>query len=636
MVMTGCPQQMEQSDMQLLWRLIRTELKRHWKGMLAMLVIALVVSATPYAFAMLGRWLVDDVLQIAGPPKALQEVKQPIGGEPASEEQVADAPEQPPEWQEKTPETKLHLLLIFFVGSISIHVFVTGLSVISAVVNQRVVQRITHRLRRSVHDKISSMDLAVFSGEQVGQLMTRTLDDTAGIPGNLTQLVVNVITQIGMLILGAVLLLRLNPRMTMVTLGALPFYGIVCLYFLPKIRTNTEDLRTKVAGFNGFLVERLTNVATIKNYAQEQREIESFGQRLDENLGLSRRQNRLNVWFNTLTTIITAGATLTVLTLGFLSIQAGRMQLGEVLAFYGVTAQLFVPISALVGMSTVAQTLQVLAQRVYTVLDTPSTLTDAPDAREPEELKGEVQYDNVSLRYQEGGPFAVGNVSFTVPAGATACIVGPSGCGKSTLLLLLARLHDPTEGTVMLDGIDIQKVPVRTVRRVVAQVLHDCPVFTGTIAENIAYGDPDATQEQIEHAARQVGLHETITTMSAGYKTKLGGGGVSLDAEQLARLGLARAVMVRPVAVTVDDTFSAIEEGAERTLRAAVRTALAGCTMLIATSRLSICEDADMVVVMQQGEVIQTGTHRELLEEPGLYRRMYMRQMGWEETAKSE
>mgnify|MGYP006280767141 CR=1 FL=1 len=618
--------------MQLLWRLIKTQLRRHWKGMLAMLVIALMVSATPYGFAMLGRWLVDDVLQVAGPPKTAQKAEQPAEGEPAAAEQAGKAAEPQAEWQEKTPEGKLRLLLIFFIGSLSIHVFVTGLSVISAIVNQRIVQRITHRLRRSVHEKIASMDLAVFSREQVGQLMTRALDDTAGIPGNLTQLVINVITQIGMLILGAVLLLRLNPRMTLLALGALPFYGIVCWYFLPKLRNNTEDLRTKVAAFNGFMVERLTNVTTIKNYAQEEREIGAFNHRLDENLGLSRRQNRLNVWFNTLTTIITAGATLGVLLVGFLNIRAGRMQLGEVLAFYGVTAQLFVPISALVGMGTVAQTLQVLAQRVYSVLDTPSTLTDAPDARDPETLKGEVEYRDVSLRYQEGGPFAVENVSFTVPVGATACIVGPSGCGKSTLLLLLARLHDPTDGAVCLDGIDIQKLPVRTVRRVVAQVLHDCPVFTGTIAENIAYGDPDATQEQIEHAARQVGLDETITEMPGGYKTRLGTGGESLDAEQLARLGLARAIMVEPVVVTLDDTFSAIEEEAERPLRAAVRTALAGRTMLIATSRLSVCEDADLVVVMQQGKVVQTGTHQEMMEQPGLYRRMYMRQMGMDEN----
>lgn len=617
--------------MTLVWRLITTELKRHWKGMTIMIVVALLVSATPYGFAMLGRWLVDDVLQVTRTRKIEAVDSQP--SQPPPEE--AERETSTPSWETRTTEGQTRLLLIFFIGSIGIHVVVTGISILSALVNQQIVQRITHRLRRQVHEKLGSMDMAVFCREQVGQLMSRVMDDTAGIPGNLTQLVVNVLTQTGMLFLGTYLLLRMNPTMTLIALVALPFYGITCLYFLPRIRRNTEDLRVKGAAFNGFLVERLTNIATIKNYAQEDREVQNFSERLEKNLSLARRQNKLNLIFNTLTTLITAAATLGVLTFGFLNIRAGRMELGEVLAFNGITAQLFVPISALVSMAAVGQTLRVLAQRVYTILDTEGNLTDAPDAREPESIKGALEFENVSLRYQEGGPFAVRNVNLNIAAGSTTCIVGPTGCGKTTLLLLLARLYDPTEGSLRLDGVDIRKIPVRIIRRAVAQVLPECPVFTGSVADNIAFGAPDTPQNRIEEVARMVGLHDFIKELKAGYKTMLGRGEVTFDAEHLARLGLARAIIVDPAVVTIDDTYATIEESIERPLRAAVRNALPDCTILVATSRLSVCEDADRVVVMQKGQVVQCDTHTALLETPGIYRRMYMRQMGWEDESEN-
>jgi ABC-type multidrug transport system fused ATPase/permease subunit len=389
-------------------------------------------------------------------------------------------------------------------------------------------------------------------------------------------------------------------------------------------------LRIRIAELTGYVVERITNVATIKNYAQENRELSNFGGMVDRNLGLSRRQHKLNLFFGSLTTIITGFGTLSVLFLGFLNIRGGSMQLGEVLAFYQITGQLFVPISALVGLTTVTQTLQVLASRVYNVLDTPAMLQEAKDAVEPGEIKGEIDFEHVSLRYEEGGPFAVEDINLAIPAGKTVCIVGPTGCGKSTLLMLLSRFYDPNDGVIRLDGIDIRKIPLETLRHKIGNVLHDTQVFSGTFAENIAYGAPDASQEDIEAAARLVELHDFIQNQPEAYKAKLGRGGITLNTEQLVKLGIARALVTKPAILTVDDTYTTIEEEIEQRLRSAVRDALADQTILIATSRLSICEDADMVVVMRMGKIIQVGTHEQLLATPDLYRRMYMRQMGLE------
>jgi ATP-binding cassette subfamily B protein len=245
-----------------------------------------------------------------------------------------------------------------------------------------------------------------------------------------------------------------------------------------------------------------------------------------------------------------------------------------------------------------------------------------------QQVRGEVAFENVSLRYQEGGPFAVRDVNLHIPAGKTVAIVGPTGCGKSTLLLLLTRLYDPTEGVIKVDGVDICRFRVRWLRRAVGNVLHDCPVFTGTIAENIAYGRPDASEDDVEIVAREVGLHEFVSQQPEGYGTRLGRGGIVLEAEQLARLGFARALLTRPAILTIDDTFAAIEETVEEPLRAAVRKVHGDRTILMATSRLSLCEDADLIVVMQQGRVVQQAAFPELMGQPGLFRRMYSRQMG--------
>jgi ATP-binding cassette subfamily B protein len=189
-------------------------------------------------------------------------------------------------------------------------------------------------------------------------------------------------------------------------------------------------------------------------------------------------------------------------------------------------------------------------------------------------------------------------------------------------------LYDPTEGVVSLDDADIQRIPIKDLRHAVGHVLHETQIFTGTIAENISYGAPDASPMEIQQAASVVGLHDFIQSQDKGYETKLGRGGITLNPEQLVELSMARALVMKPSVLTVDDTYSAIEEDVEKQIRKAVRESLAEKTILIATSRLSICEDADLVVVMQEGKVVQVGAHEELLGVPGLYRRMYMRQMG--------
>ena len=597
-------------------RLYRMLLRDQARRIAAIILIASVVAAVPYGFSMLGKWLVDDVLQVSGPPKV------------AATQQAGNAA---PAWQPKSQSQKLRLLAVFFAITMAVHVAATGLGAWSELIKSRMTHQLIFRLRRRVHDKIATMDMAAFSRESVGQLMTRVLDDAANIPGSLVQFVVSLCTQVLMLLLGLYLLVRLNPRMALAVVATLPFYAVAAAIFLPRIKRNTEDLRDYVAGLNGWIIERLSHIATIKGYAQEERETATFHGRIDGLLGRSRRQYILNLYFGTISTVITGLGTLSVLILGFLSLRAGRMQLGEVLAFYQVTAQLFLPVSALVGLAPVMQTVQVFARRVFSILDTPLKVADATDSVALETVRGEIDFDAVSMRYQEGGPFAVDEATLHIPAGATVCFVGPTGCGKSTLLSLLVRLWDPTSGAIRLDGCDIRRVAVRDLRAAVADVIADSRVFSGTVAENIAFGAPDAPRERVEEVARIVGLDAWARSLDKGYDTPLSGD-ADLTDEQSARLGLARALIADPAVITIDDAYSRVPEEFEHALRQSFDEATRDRTVLIATSRLSVCEDADMVVVMQQGKIVETGTHDELLTRHGVYRRLYLRQMGRDES----
>ncbi len=631
--------------MRLIWRLIVQYLRPFKFQLLIMFLIAAVVSSTPYAFSFMGKWLVDEALQVTGPPAAAQANTTEPAEIPETKEQTdrgnaakTETTEIQPaessdgwsvEWRAKTTGDKLRLLIIFLVITLGMHLLMTALSAVSELIKTRVVHRIVHRMRSRLQRKVISMDMAVFSREQAGQLMTRVLDDSGAIPGNLTNFVINIVTQIVMLILGTVLLLRLNPFMTMIALVMLPFYAVICIIFLPRIAENTMALRDRTATLNGFIMERLSNIVTIKNYVKENSEAEVFGQELEKNLAVSRRQHRLNMMFNTSTTLITGLSTIGVLGVGFWNIRAGRMMLGEVLAFHQVTAQLFVPIAALAGLGNVSQNLKVFAVRIFSILDTPCEIVSPPDAVDPEHVEGDLVFENVSLSYSEDAPAAIYDVNLHLPAGVTACIVGPTGCGKSTLLMVLSRLYDPTEGVIKLDGQDIRRYPITRLRAAIAHELHTGLVFTGTFTDNIAYGLSDTPLDKVRDVARAVGLAEFIESLDHGYNTLIGRGGVELNEEQIARLGLARALILGPAVLTIDDTYAAVDETLEKELRDSVRKWHTDRTIIIATSRLKVCEDADVVVVMSEGKIVQCGTHRELVKLPGLYRRMYMRQTGF-------
>lgn len=590
--------------MNLVRRFYKEYVFRHWGKLLVAFLLTAAVNQAPYGFSMLGKWLVDDVLQVGGKNKV----------------------EQPQQENAIPLDEKFQGLWVFLAISLGLRLGTASLGGMAGYLTSSAGQRVLFRLRSSVQEKMSNLPLSYFDRYSTGQLMVRVMDDANGAQNNTVNLPVNVGTQGVTLVVGIVLLWQLNPTMTLMALGVLPFYAAGTALFMKPLRKNTEEMRNANSELQSLIEEKLTFVPTIQYYAQEASESTRFYNRLQENLRIGFQQNALNTGLSVVLMIISGLGATWVLLYGFWQLEAGMMKLGEVLAVYQMTALLFGPITALTNVNVQLQTTQIILARIYEVLDMRSELEDAPDATDAPELKGEIAFENVTLRYLEGGPVALNNVSFHLPGGKTVALLGPSGCGKTAVVNLLSRFYDPTEGRILIDGIDSKKMKVHSLREQIGMASQEARVFSGTVAQNIAFGEADIERSVIEHVAQVAGVHNAIMALPKGYDTKIGKGGEALPLDVIQRLAIARALLGYPAIFIFDDSVSALSEEAEELLFEDVEKAFEKQTLVIVTNRVRTAENADLILVMRDGQIVEKGTHQDLVSEKGVYWRMYLHQ----------
>ena len=590
--------------MTLIRRFYKEYVFRHWGKLLIAFLLTAAVNQAPYGFSMLGKWLVDDVLQVGGKGKAAE----------VAPENVVPLDE------------KYEGLWLFLAVSLGLRLSTAALGGVAGYLTSGAGQRVLFRLRSAVQEKLSNLPLSYFDRYSTGQLMVRVMDDANGAQNNTVNLPVNVGTQIVTLIVGIVLLWKINPTMTLMALGVLPFYAAGTALFMNPLRKNTEEMRNANTELQALMEEKLTFVPTIKYYAQEEAESTRFFNRLQENLKIGFHQNALNTGLSVVLMIISGVGATGVLMYGFWQLEAGAMKLGEVLAVYQMTALLFGPITALTNVNVQLQTTNIILERIYEVLDMKSELDDAPDAIDVAQLQGEITFENVSLRYIEGGPVALQNVSFHLPAGKTVALLGPSGCGKTAVVNLLMRLYDPTEGVVKVDGVDVRKYKLQSLRESIGLSSQESRVFSGTVAENIAFGTDGVDRTSIEHVAEVAGVHETIMALPKGYDTRIGKGGESLTQDIVQRLAIARALLGEPAIFIFDDSVSALSEEDEELLFEDIERAFVKQTLAIVTNRVRTAENANQILVMRDGGIVEQGSHEELVALKGVYWRMYLHQ----------
>lgn len=482
----------------------------------------------------------------------------------------------------------------------------------------RVALEVQYDLRNDMHDHLQVLDFDNLGRMPTGQLVARANSDSTLVQGLLSFFPI-MSSNILLLLLSLGVMVYLSPLLALVSVVVAPSLLIVSYRMRWRIFPATWDGQQREGDLVQIVDEDLNGVRVVKAFGQEQREVERIADAAKTLYGSQMRAVRLQSRYQPLLEAIPMFAQVAILALGgWLALQHD-ITLGTFLAFSTYVTQLMAPARQLAGVLTIGQQARAGLERIFQLLDLPPAIADKADSVDLPALRGDIQFSNVHFRYGDGDPVLQG-VDLRITPGERVAIVGPSGSGKSTLAMLVSRFYDPTEGAVLVDGHDVRDVTLRSLRRQVGVVFEESFLFSDSVRANIAYGRPDATDDQIEAAARAAQAHEFITELPRGYDTAIGERGLTLSGGQRQRIALARAILYDPRILILDDATSAIDSKVEAAVHNALRAVMSGRTTLLIAHRQSTLHLADRIVVLSGGVVVESGTHDELIARSALYR----------------
>jgi ABC-type multidrug transport system fused ATPase/permease subunit len=463
--------------------------------------------------------------------------------------------------------------------------------------------------------------------------MSRLTNDTDAINRTLnmglSQFIGNIFFLVGVLIA----MLLLNWKLALISMSVLPLMFLSTAFFSKRVRAASRRTREQLGKVSSELEENISGVKVVQAFGREQETMREFrrvnAQNRDANI---QAQTVTSAFRPTLDIFSTVGLALVLGAGGRMALN-GAVTVGVIFAFLGYVRRFFQPVRAIGMLYAQVQTAIAAAERVFDLLDEPSAVEDAQDAVALQTLEGRIVFDDVSFHYKEEEPVLRG-VSFTAEPGQMVAIVGPTGAGKTTMVNLLMRFYDVTSGCILVDGQDVRDVQQESLRRNVGMVLQDNLLFSGTIMENIRYGRLEATDEAVIAAAETVGAAPFIRQQPDGFETELNERGASLSQGQRQLLAIARAILADPAVLILDEATSSVDTRTERVIQTALAKLMAGRTSLVIAHRLSTIRNADQVLVLRQGEIIERGTHEALLAAEGFYHDLYMSQFETVESVK--
>jgi ABC-type multidrug transport system fused ATPase/permease subunit len=531
-------------------------------------------------------------------------------------------------------------LPFYAAGLLAVFTLQAGLALANGLLIGRIGQGVVRNLRHLLYERLQQLSLAYYDRTPSGAILSRLMDDVGAIQVFVTGQTFTILTDLGTTLAITALLLLRDWRLALVVLSVAPLFAVNFRYFMTRIRSTSMQIREKMDLIFGNLKAKLDGTIVIKAHAREREEIADFARQLDDAHVLRVREIDLGAAFANLSGGIGGVGTALVFAVGAYEVLQGRLTAGQVVSTAALAGMVFGPVARLADLAYVFEQTAASVDRLGEILDLD------PDVPEPKadqvrslpgpggRARGRVEFDRVGFGYLPGQP-VVWDVRLRVEPGMKVALAGPTGCGKSTLVNLLMRFYDPTWGEIRLDGVPLRRLPTRTLRRQFGIVLQEPVVFRLSLADNIRYGAPDATDEQVEAAARAALVHGFAEALPEGYDTMVGEGGFKLSQGERQRLAIARALCTDPALVVLDEATSSLDTAGEALIQAALANLLRDRTAFIIAHRLSTIVDADLIVVMDGGLVVQAGTHAELLaREDGLYRRLCARQFG--ETALAE
>ena len=493
------------------------------------------------------------------------------------------------------------------------------LSVARRLVAGRVSLGVELNLRNRMYEHLQVLELGFFARQQTGQLMSRATVDLNSVRFFLGYGLVFILQSALTILLASVAMFLLQPGLAALALLPVPFVVFVAARYGRRSRPALQEVQQRIAELTADVEENVSGVRVVKAFAAEERQLGRFGTTVSRVFDQSMVATRLRAFYNPFIGFLPNLGLAVVLLVGGRQVVRGTLTLGDFTAFYTYLLMLIGPMRQLGIALGLAQRATASGARIFELLDREPRIV-APDGARPLPAgNGRVVLRDVSFAYEGASSPALLDVDLVVEAGTTVALVGATGSGKTTLVQLLGRLYDVDEGAVLVDGADVREVELASLRSSIAVVDDDPFLFSASVAENIAYGRPDATREQIERAAERAQAAGFVAELPAGYDTRVGERGLTLSGGQRQRLAIARALLVDPRVLVLDDATSSVDASTEQAIKAALREVMAGRTTFVIAHRLSTIALADEIVVLEDGRISARGTHAELLERSPLY-----------------
>ena len=509
---------------------------------------------------------------------------------------------------------------------------VAGIAVVGAIssyvekyLTTSVSQWVTHDLRRTLYHHIQRLSLAEYDKTQTGDLISRVTSDINAVQdfinSALLGIIVNVLTLVGM----AGVMFYINWRFTLIALSIAPALFAVVYYLTRRIKKASREVRKKESELVSIVQEVLTSVRVVKAFAREDFEVTRFESQSLENVETALEARSIKAKLSPIVDVMVAAGTCLVLAYGARLALSGQISAGVLIVFLLYLGKMYKPMRELSKSTDTVSKAIVGYERIEEVLEIEARVRDLPGARKAPRFKGKIEFDHVNFAYDDKIP-VLKDMSFEIESGQVAAIVGPSGVGKTTIISLIPRLYDPQSGTIKIDGVDIRRYKLKSLREQISFVLQETLLFHTSVWENIAYGKPDASPDQIIRAAKEANAHEFIVQLSEGYGTMVGERGVTLSGGQRQRIAIARAIVRNTPILVLDEPTTGLDSSSEQAVIEALERLMKGKTCIVVAHHLSTIRHADVIFVVKESELVEKGTHDQLLAAGGLYAELYKTQ----------
>ncbi|MDA9471824.1 multidrug efflux ABC transporter subunit EfrB [Enterococcus sp. 5H] len=485
-----------------------------------------------------------------------------------------------------------------------------------------VVQHSMRDLRRDIDEKINRLPVSYFDKNQQGNILSRVTNDVDAVSNAMQQSFINIVSAVLGIVMAVAMMFYINWLMALISLVMIPLSLFISKTIVGISQKYFQNMQNALGDLNGYVQENMTGFSVLKLYGREKETLQGF-KNVNHNLNnFGFKASFISGLMLPLVQMTAYGTYIGMAVLGSYYVITGVIVVGQLQAFIQYIWQVSQPMGNITQLSAALQSASAATKRVFEILDEPEEELNEQDVPLPETVHGSVVFDNVSFSYDPKKPL-IKNLNFEVKAGQTVAIVGPTGAGKTTLINLLMRFYDVNEGAIKIDGIDTKKMDRSDVRSVFGMVLQDAWLYEGTIADNIRFGKLDATDYEVVDAAKTANVDHFIRTMPDGYEMEINseGDNVSLGQKQL--LTIARAVISDPRILILDEATSSVDTRLEALIQKAMDRVMEGRTSFVIAHRLSTIREADLILVMNQGEIIEKGTHNELLDQGGFYEKLY-------------